>query len=71
MYINKDLIFDYEVGLVTIVTTFLIITMYNMLHKVSMAITGYKFHRTSVCSILCFNLKILAFATMLLLILRI
>jgi hypothetical protein len=71
MHINKALKFDYVVGLVTIVTIFLIITMYNMLHMVSMAITGYKFYRTSVCSILRSNQKILAFATLLLLVLRI
>ena len=71
MHINKALKFVYVVGLVTIVTKFLINTMYNMLHMVSMALTGYKFHRTSVCSILRSKLKILAFATLLLLILRI
>ena len=71
MHINKALKFVYVVGFVAIVTTFLINTMCNMLHMVSVALTGYKFHRTSVCSILRSNLKILAFATLLLLILRI
>jgi len=71
MHINKALKFVYVVGLVTIVTTFLIITIYNMLHMVSMAITGYKFHHTLVCSILRSNPKILAFATLPLPILRI
>lgn len=56
MCINKALKFVYVVSLVTIVTTFLIITMYNMLPMVSMATNGYHVYRTSIVSTLCYNL---------------
>jgi hypothetical protein len=59
MHINRALKFVYVVGLITVVTTYLllIIITYNMLHIVSMATTGYKFYRSLVFSILRIDLK--------------